>query len=139
VYIPQFKYLISGSVDGTVAVYTDTCLEVQVVEFSGGVFCMDYSPRESNLVVGGNATFALYKVSPINMRQLIRYHNHQRMLKSDKLRQRNALIDDASEISFRALDTGSQGMVQLRGAESGHTDVIKAILCLANGRFVTAG
>eukprot|EP00873_Tetraselmis_striata_P008067 jgi/Tetstr1/428331/TSEL_018366.t1 len=139
VYIPELKYLVSGSVDGTIVVRTDTCLEVQVVEFSGGVFCMDYSPRDSQLIVGGNATFAIYKASPVNMRQLIRYHNHQRMLKSDKTRQRNALIDDAAEIAFKALDTGSQGMVQLRGAESGHTDVIKAILCLSNGRFLTAG
>lgn len=30
VYIPQLKYIVSGSVDGTIVVWTDSHLEVQV-------------------------------------------------------------------------------------------------------------
>eukprot|EP00951_Prasinocladus_malaysianus_P001555 scaffold10723_cov45-Prasinocladus_malaysianus.AAC.1 len=79
------------------------------------------------------------QAAPVNMRQLIRYHNRQRMMKSDKTRHRNPLIDDTSDVSFKALDTSAQGLIQFKGAESGHTDVIKAILATSNGRFMTAG
>jgi len=141
VYIPSLKYIVSGSIDGTICVWTENYLEVQVVEFSGGVFCLGFCLNKSMLIAGGNATFALYKAQPVNIRQLTRFHNRQRMIKTDRARQRNTsqLVDDSNDFTFRALDTTGRGMMQFKGADSGHTDVIKTILPTANGRFITAG
>lgn len=74
------------------------------------------------------------------MRQLIRYHNRQRLIKSERSRQRSApILDDSADVTFKALDTTNRGMMQFKGTESGHSDVIKTILTTPNGRFITAG
>ena len=61
------------------------------------------------------------------------------MMKSDRSRNRALMVDDNADVSFRALDTTNTGMIQFKGTDCYHTDVIKTILTTPNGRFITAG
>ena len=60
-------------------------------------------------------------------------------MKSDRSRNKALMVDDNADVSFRALDTTNTGMIQFKGTDCYHTDVIKTILTTPNGRFVTAG